>query len=947
MRLVRSVFRWASLVWIALANAQAEPWPVAESDLPPHPGIHQGRLPNGLRFLTLPNAEPRDRVSLRLLVAAGSLHEAEDELGLAHFVEHMAFRGTRTHPAGSLVTALQRLGVGFGPDSTAFTSYDHTIYHLELPDPKEATLREGLRVFREYAEEVTFDPALIERERGVILSEKATRNTPEARSGEANLRFLFPSSRHVSRPIIGTEASIRALRREQFVSFYDAWYRPERIAVIVVGAIKPEEAARVITDELGGLRARGAARPALPDPAPPTATKPDVAIFSDPGLLGAGLTLQHPVPTAHGADTHARRVQTLHETLAFMMFHARLGRVALEPGATFVAPSAGLVPNLHGWRLAGFSASGKITDWRQVAGELEREHRRAFLHGFTSEELAEARANLTNGYDQAVRTSATWPSEWLATRLADSLVRGYVFVAPDSMKRDLATALAAADLTDCLRAFREAWTAAAPHVFISAHPSFNITREEIGAALNASRALATPAPVEADASSFAYTDFGPPGQLVRDDHVADLDVHLAEFANGARCNFKATTFEADTIEIRLRVGVGRLSQPAGQPGLDTLANAVVTLGGLGRHTAPELSRLLAGRSIGYSFQVDHDALFFGARCARRDLTFCLQVLTAHLTDIALRPEAMRDANARFGSLYASLDASPGGPITVYAPRVLLNGDSRFGPPLAPELTARKFEELWAWLDPQLKHGSIELSLVGDVTWGEASSALASTIGALPVRTPRGDTRANVAAVKFSKPASAPQLYPIDPKLGRAAIACYWPVANLKDFHEERRCRLLASVLSERLRVRLREELGTAYAPSAGFVDIRGVPHVSYYSLYAEVEPARTQQALKIIQREVASLAAKGPSPDEFNRALQPYIQQMQHDRRTNAYWGGTVLGDAQLTPSRLAAARDRTTDVPAITAEELTSLAKRHFTTKNVFTFMTVPFFTVPAKSPR
>jgi len=880
-------------------------------------------------------------------VAVGSLHESEDERGLAHFVEHMAFRGTRTHPDGSLVTALQRLGLGFGPDSTAFTSYDHTIYHLELPDPKEATLREGLRVFREYAEEVTFDPALIERERGVILSEKSTRNTPEARSGEASLRFLFPTSRHVSRPIIGTESSLRALRRDQFVSFYDAWYRPERLAVMIVGAIKPEDIARLMAEELGGLRPRGPARPEPVDFSPVQTTKPDVAIFSDPGLLGVGLTLQHPVPTVHSPDTHIRRVQAMHETLAFMMFHARLGRIALEPGATFIAPSAGLVSNLPGWRLAGFSASGKIADWRQVAGELEREHRRAFLHGFTAAELCEARANLANGYDQAVRTSITWPSEWLATRLADSLTRGYVFVSPDSIKRDLSGDLTAADLTDCLRAFREAWTGAAPHVFISANPSFRITREEIGAALNASRALAAPARVEATSSAFAYTDFGPPGRLVRNDHLTDLDVRLAEFANGARCNFKSTTFEADTIEIRLRVGVGRLSQPAEQPGLDTLANAVVTLGGLGRHTAPELSRLLAGRSIGYSFQVDHDALFFGARCARRDLTFCLQLLAAHLTDIALRPEAMRDAHARFGSLYASLDASPGGPITVYAPRVMFQGDTRFGPPLGPELSARTFEELWAWLDPQLKHGPIELSLVGDVTWDEAFAALADTIGALPDRSPRGDTSSAIAAVKFSKPASAPQLYPIDPKLGRAAIACYWPTTNLKDFREERRCRLLAAVLSDRLRVRLREELGTAYAPSAGFVDIRGMRHVNYYSLYAEVEPARTQQALKIIQREVASLAAQGPAPDEFNRALQPYLQQMQHDRRTNAYWGGTVLGDAQLTPSRLAAARNRTTDVPAITAEELTVLARRHFTTKNVFTFMTVPFFTVPAKSPR
>ena len=140
-----------------------------------------GTLPNGFRYAILPNAEPKDRISLRLLVSVGSLQERDDELG---------------------------------PDSTAFTHYDYTIYHLELPDTKEATLREGLRVFREYAYEVTFDEALIETERGVILSEKTTRDTPDARNGLANLRLLFPESRQVRRPVIGTEESIRHLTRE-------------------------------------------------------------------------------------------------------------------------------------------------------------------------------------------------------------------------------------------------------------------------------------------------------------------------------------------------------------------------------------------------------------------------------------------------------------------------------------------------------------------------------------------------------------------------------------------------------------------------------------------------------------------------------------------------------------------------------------------------------------
>ncbi len=946
------VSRWLGvsalvLVLVCRGLAAGDPWPRAESDLPPHPGLREGRLPNGLRHVTLANAEPRDRVSLRLLVAAGAVHENEDESGLAHFVEHMAFRATRTHPAGSLVGALQRLGLGFGPDSAAFTYHGHTIYHLELPDAKEATLREGLRIFREYAEEVTFDPELLETERGVILSEKSTRDTPEARGGEAALRFLFPAARQTARPVIGRVSSIRQLRREQFVSFYDAWYRPERMVVVAVGAVKPDEIARLVSEELGGLTPRGDPRPEPADLQLTQASQPDVQIFADPGLIGVGLTFERPIRTPHAPDSHARRVRALHETLAFAMFHARLTRAALLPETSFVAPSAALSPALPGWRIAAITVSGKVDDWRKVASDVEREHRRAFFHGFTANELRETRANFTNSFEQAVRTIPTWPSPWLASRIAETVVRGDVFISPESHQRDVAADLAAATADDCLEAFRAAWTQEAPHVFISANPLFNITRQQIADALNASRLLPTPAKEDEPPPVFAYTDLGAPGRFVRYEAVADLDVRLAEFANGVRCNFKHTEFEADTVEIRLRVGEGRLSLPATQAGLDLLADAVLVAGGVSKHSADEIGRILAGRTVSYSFQVQADASQFTARCSRRDLVLCLQLLTAHLTDSAFRAEAMRDAGARFGSLYSSLSTSPGGPITLLALRTMLRGDTRFAPPLGNELGQRTIAELSNWLDPQLKHGAIELSLVGDISWEDASTALAATVGTLPKRSPRADTRAAANAVKFGKPTANPQPFAIDPKIGRAAVACYWPVPDLKDTHEERRCRLLSQVLADRLRVRLREELGTAYSPTAGFFDTDGFTSVNYFSVYAEVEPARTEQVVQIIQREAASLAATGPTTDEFTRAVPPYLHQMSDDRRTNAYWGGTVLADAQLTPHRLSAARDRTTDVAAITAAELAKLAKRHLVAKNTFTFVTIPTALGPVEPPR
>jgi zinc protease len=917
--------------------AAAALWPEVHSDLPSDPALHSGALPNGLRYLILPNAEPKDRISLRLLVAVGSLHEADDELGLAHFVEHMAFRSTRTHPDGSLTPALQRVGLGLGPDSAAFTSYDNTIYHLELPDAKETTLTEGLRVLREFAEEVTFDAQLIERERGVILSEKATRDTPDARASLANLEFLWPKSRHRWRTVGGTEAAIRSFTRPQFVAFYDAWYRPERMAVIIVGNVGPVTAEKLVAAILGPLAGRGPPRPEPTDLVPVEAAHPDVAIFSDPGIVGVGLTFEHPLSTPRTEDSHAQRVLGLHRALAFAMFHNRLQKIAHEPGASFVTPTATLAPSMPEWQTASLSVGGKIDDWRQVAAEVEQEHRRAFRFGFTATELKETKAGFATAYEESVRTAPTWPSGWIANRLAGCLLSGTVFVAPTDLERDLSPDLAAATLEDCQREFREVWTAQAPHVIAVANPAFRITREQIGAALNQSRRTdVTPREERAPLPAFAYTEVGPPGRLVREENVADLEVRLAEFANGVRFNFKATTFDADAIFVHVRVGEGQLLQPEDRPGLDVLANTAFMAGGLGRHTAQELSELLAGRAVNVAFHIEPDACVFDGRCARRELPLCLQLIAAYLRDAAYRPDVMREARGAFGSMFASLVASPGGPISIKALRNLAGGDRRFGFPEWDELLSRNLDDVKAWLDPQFQRGAIELSVVGDVTWDGAAAAVASTFGALPPRGPRPDLS---AAAKLPRP--RPQLQttvlPTGPQLKQCAIAWYWPVAEIRDARDERRCVLLSAILADRLRVKLREELGAAYSPSATFARTPGFPTLSYFLLYAEVEPARAKQAFQIIVRETTSLAAKGPDADEFARAKPPYLHEMNNYRQTNAYWAGTVLSEAQQHPERIDDARNRAADMAAITQDEIAKLARRNLQPKDSLKFGTAP----------
>ncbi|HEY5078502.1 MAG TPA: insulinase family protein, partial [Opitutaceae bacterium] len=513
----------AVLLALALAaSVRAGAWPQVQSDLPQDPAVLWGVLPNGIRYAVRHNAEPKGRASLRFVVAAGSIDERESERGIAHFIEHMAFRGTREHPNGGMTAELQRLGVGFGPDTAAFTFWDHTLYELELPDTDEATLRTGLGVFREYAQDISFDPALIDRERDVILNERDTRDTPPARATDANVEMLWPGSRLVERKPIGLVENIRRFNRAQFLDLYDAWYRPDRMAVVVVGDVDPAAVAGLIGSAMGGITARGPARTDEIALSPSEAGNANIRVFIDKGLPGAECEMEHPFPEAASPETHERRVAQLRRALAFSILQRRAARFSKSSDGKFLVPVAATVNSVPGWAIATFGASGTIGNWQAFMADLESEQRRAFEYGFTAAELATSRTAFVGAYEDAVRTSATWHSDWVAGAIVNSIVQGIGFSTPAAVLADLSADLASATPADCLAEFRRAWGTASMHVFVGTNPTFRVTAPEIAEALNASRKKPVARPVEEGSAVFAYTNFGPAGTLSASGRIDDL-----------------------------------------------------------------------------------------------------------------------------------------------------------------------------------------------------------------------------------------------------------------------------------------------------------------------------------------------------------------------------------------------------------------------------------------
>lgn len=921
---------WAGPATLGAAPA-GSPWREVETDLPADPALTRGTLENGVRFAVMQHPYPRNRVSLRLLVAAGSREERDDERGLAHFVEHMAFRGTKAYAHGNLTRELQKLGIGVGPDSNAFTAYDNTLYVLELPDNRPETLGTALTVFREFAENVTFEEAAIELERRIILNEKSLRTTPEMREREFNRFFLWPDARELKRIPIGSTEIISRAGRDQLQSFYDAWYRPERMALVVAGDIDPAVASDLVRRTFSDLRGRGEPRPQPPGLVVDAAAKDPSYLYRETSINGALVVLEQPYESAFAPDTPEARKRSLNLALALAMFQARVRRASMVPDAPFSSPAIDTDGPVRDWGLISFAASSRIDNWRTTLEAMDRALRQALDHGFNAGELRQAKAEFANSYEQAARSAGTRHAGSLASSLVGHFLQGNPVVTPAAMRDEMVRQLATVTLADCLEAFRETWTEEPPRVFVGANQVFEDKPEEIARVLTASRKTpVTPAP-DIPEVSFAYGDFGPPGRLERHQTIDDLAIEVAEFANGARLNFKPTTFDQDLVMVSVRVGYGRRTMPS--PGLDLLAYSAFLNGGLGRHPWAELGTILAGKSVRLSFAVDDDALAFTAYTSRRDLGFCLGLVTAYLTDPAYRPDSLGEARVILSTEYSRVEMAPGGQIFSRLDR-LLTGDDRFGLPEPDQMAPLTLERLTAWIGPQLKSGPLEVALVGDLTWDDALAAVSGTLGALPPREPRQPAGRSITAFVPSRGlerfTSGSQV-----RLGTSAVV--FPVGDVATLRQERSCVMLAAILQEMLRVGLREELGATYTPSVTFSRRRAFPGLAYFAISADTLPADLAKVPPIIAKALQQLQANGVPAELFARIRQTTLREVEDDSRTNGYWLGNVLAGLQQYPEKIVEARNLTSDFTAITPAELRQAAIRYFPGSNARSFVALP----------
>jgi zinc protease len=919
----------------------AHPWPQTASDLPADPDVRFGILPNGMRYALRHNATPPHQISLRLRIDAGSLEEQDDQRGLAHFIEHMAFNGSTHVAEGEFVHRLERLGLRFGADTNAGTEFGQTVYKLDLPESQPASIDEGLFLLREVAGEVSFAPAAIDRERGIIQSEERSRAGPQYRIFIDQMNYLLRGQRLPTRIPIGIPEVIANAQRARFASFYDAYYRPERATLVAAGDFNLDEMEVRIRTRFGDWHGRGAAGPE-PDLGAVAPRRTETHLLVEPGGP-AQVALIWVRPPDLRADTRAHRAEQLADALAFQILNRRLERIAANrTPAPFVGAQSGRSQLARSADITQVGAVVQPGQWQPALAMIDSEQRRLVEQGVTAAELARELTEVRTALTAAVAGAATRQTAGLADGLVAAVDQDDVFVAPADNLR-LFEAMAAGLTPARINQSARALFAGEPIIYMTSPTAVEGGEGALLAAYRASLAVPVPAATTEQVQAWPYTRIGTPGSVVeRHELPADIGATTIRFANGVRLTVKHSDFADNQVLVAVRLGRGQRALPTDRPNPGWALGPSLAAGGLGRLSFEQMQEALNGRVYGASLGIDEDAFTFSGATRPQDLAVQMQVLAAYVTDPGWRPTGWNRLRALSDSIHDQLAATPGGVFSRDSGPLLHSGDNRWSLPTREQMAASNIADARAVLDGPLAHDPIEVIIVGDIGVDEAIRETAATFGALP---PRREAPAPAERVRFPAGTANPVRLTHRGRADQGLAFIGWPTLGFYDDPREARAlSLLAAVYQLRLIQKIREEQGTTYSPNAAHRPSEVFPGYGMFAGQIEARPEALAGFLRDAERIAADLRDRPVAADEMQRARLPLIESVQRARNGNSWWLDSLEG-IQTNGQVAATIENQIAQYQALSPADLQRAARRFLVPGRAWKLVIVPQ-AAPAAAP-
>lgn len=895
-------------------------WPHDKSDLKPDPAVVFNTLDNGMRYVIMENNEPKNRVGLYLNVQAGSLEETDGERGLAHFLEHMLFNGTTHYPPGTLVKYFQSIGMSFGADTNAHTSFNETVYKILLPDGGRKHLDEGLLVMADYARGALLLENEVDRERGIIMAEKRARDSVGYRLYEKRTRFSFIGTRVPERLPIGTEETLENADSSLLRHYYDSWYRPENMILVIVGDVDGSTVRDLVRKNFNTLTSPPV-EPVCYDFGRIEQKGTRVLYAHEPELGYTEVSIGTRWNEEPSGDSVAIQVRELKKYVAASLLNNRLKRLVNQPQSPLTTARAysGIFLQRAGY--STISARTEADKWQEGLDLLNLTLRQALESGFSEVELVRTRKEIMADLKKEVKTVGGRNSRDLASRIIRSLNSNEVFLSPEQELELYGPVLETLEIKEVNRVFRTLWepdnrqvmVAGTADIETSTNPE-DVVRQVV---------------LDSDRKKLAEWQSGTEKKFpylpvpVQDADITenilltDIDTRQVRFANNTVLNIKKTDFQPNEVLVSVHFGRGRLGQP--QPGLGKLAEAVVRESGVGKFTRNELEEALAGSNVTVSFMVGRESFSLKGRGLSSEFELLMQLVRTRLLDPVFREEAYRLSMDRFSEMYEQVESSVEGMIKLKGERFLAGGNPRYGLPPRAQFEGLEIAQVEQWLLPVFKNAPLEVTVVGDIDPEEVTKLVGKYFGTLDRSL---SERGKLDDIQF--PAGKSLAGSVQSKIDKAVVIVAWQTDDFWDISRTRRLNALSSVFDDRLRVEIREKLGAAYSPVVYNQSSRVAPGYGVLRAILTVDPRQVRLVAERVREVGANLAVSGITEEELQRALEPTLTSIKDMVRTNRYWLQSVLSLSSRHPEQLTWPLTIQSDFASITTEEVGELAARY-----------------------
>jgi zinc protease len=855
---------------------------VLTQPMPVDPQITMGKFANGMRYYIRANKKPEKRAELRLVVNTGSILEDDDQQGLAHFVEHMAFNGTKNFPKLELMRFIESLGMRFGADLNAYTSFDETVYMLQVPTDKPEVIDRAMLILEDWARNVTFDPAEIEKERGVVMEEWRSGRGADSRMRDKIFPIMFKGSRYADRLPIGKPEIIQGAKPDRLKKFYTDWYRPDLMAVVAVGDFDKAAIEKMVTAHFASIPAAQKPRPR------PTYDIPDrpgtvYAIATDKEATNTTVEVDNILPAREEGSVGEYRQDTV-DRLFSGMLSSRFSELQQKPDAPFIFAGGG-----RGGFLARTKESATLVALVKEDG-IERgldallsEAERVARFGFTATELDRQKQSVLVSYQ---RQAAEKENRLSASR-ADEYVRNFLqnesLPSADDEFALHQRFLPEIKLEEVNKLTKEWFSGGNRLVVINAPEKAGLVipdETKLAIVIKAVAAKDLKPYVDLVSAAALLESLPAPGTVARTTVKEAAGITEWQLSNGVKVVLKPTTFRADEILFR-----------ATSPGGTSLANdkdyipartatQVVTAGGVGKFSATDLRKFMTGKTAAAGPFIGELEEGLNGSSSRKDLETMFQLIYLRFTQPRADATAFGVQVSQMKTLLANQTAVPEFAFT----EALMNARYQNHP--RRRLPTPATVEEWN-LDKSMAFYKDRFADAGDFTFFFVGSFDLETIkplverylGALPsinrkeswkdigVRAPKG-----VIEKKVEKG--------VEPK-SEAAIVFTGPF----EYTQANRVaiRAMAEVLQNRLLEAIREELGGTYSISAS-PGYQKIPNPEY-SITIEFgsNPQRTEELIKRVFEEIEKFKANGPTEKQVSDEKETLLREFETNIKLNNY----------------------------------------------------------------